>query len=146
MGKKIAIFLGFFAALLLAANYNDIKEKLTSKNSFNFDHSNFGIDVVEGESTDELLQHFGKNDLEKEEGEEDPYYLEPSISLKERVFCRGGIGKAASCKERPINPYWENWTLHYGSPESEDSVAKQKYEEKYKGYQKTRRLKQREGD
>ena len=137
------VFIGL-ALLLLAANYQDIKAALTSKSSFNFDHSNYGIDVVSGESEE---YHFGQNDLVKEEeDDEDPYYMEPKISLKEKIFCRGGAGKAASCKERPINPYWENWTHHYGSPDNEDSVAKQDYEEKYKGYQKHKRVRKERGE
>ena len=136
MAKKLMVIFVAFVLLLLAANYQDIKAKLTSKSSFDFDHSSYGIDVVSGE---ELEYHFGQNDLVKEEDGEEPYYMEPKISLREKIFCRGGAGKAASCKERPINPYWESWEHHYGSPDNVDSVAKQEYEEKYKGYHKTKR-------
>ena len=133
---KIKIFLVVLIVLLFAANYEDIAAKFSTK--MNFDHSSFGIDTVDPETEDEM--HLGKNNLE----EENAYYLEPDISLKERIFCRGGAGKAASCTERPINPYWESWTYHFGSPDRDESVAKQKYEEKYKGYQKTKRAKRGE--
>lgn len=130
---KLKIFLIVLVVLLLAANFKDIAEKFDSK--MHFDHSNVGIDVVDSETEEVRL---GEYNLEEEDGK-DAYYLEPSISFREKVFCRGGAGKAASCRERPISPYWESWANRYGSPDQDDSIAKQKYTEKYKGHQKVKR-------
>ena len=127
--KKLMIFFVAFCVLLFLANFKHIAAKFSTK--MVFDHSDFGIDGDPSE-TDE---HFGQNNIEEEDG----YYLEPTISLREKMFCRGGAGKAASCKERPLNPYWESWTAFYGDPDRDGSVAKQEYQRKYTGRQTVKR-------
>jgi hypothetical protein len=91
------------------------------------------------------LYSFGR---EKTMTGENDYYIEPTISLKEKLFCRGGVGKSADCKERPFNPYWVNWELDYGSPDDENTPgykAKQEYERRYKGREVMKRIGREQG-
>jgi hypothetical protein len=134
--KSIKIFCLILIILLVFANFDNISKRFSLY--LQQDHSDIGIDTIEGEVE---LYSFGK---EKTMTGEDDYYIEPTISFKERVFCRGGIGKSADCKERPLNPYWVNWELDYGSPDDEHTpggVAKQEYERRYKGREVVKRVK-----
>ena len=95
--RLVMIAMGSFFKLLLAiaviaAVTSYVQEMVTNRGDVDVaDMSEIGADSA----------RFGEGGVSNE------YYIQPKLSTKESMFCKGGI-KSESCEERPLNPMFEN--------------------------------------